>query len=54
MGDVQPKPPINTMHQSLAEKEAEALKNTLVDSLPEVKAQKVGDTMTDVQVASLF
>lgn len=42
------------MHQILAEKEAEALKNTLVDSLPEVKAQKVGDTMTDVQVASLF
>ena len=54
MGDVEPKPPINTMHQSLAEKKAEALKNTLVDSLPEVKAQKVGDTMTDVQVASLF
>lgn len=51
---MEPKPPINTMHQSLAEKEAEALKNTLVDSLPEVKAQKVGDTMTDVQVASLF
>ena len=51
---MEPKPPINTIHQSLAEKEAEALKNTLVDSLPEVKAQKVGDTMTDVQVASLF
>ena len=51
---MEPKPPINTIQQSLAEKEAEALKNTLVDSLPEVKAQKVGDTMTDVQVASLF
>ena len=54
MGNAEPKPPINTMHQSLAEKEAEALKNTLVDSLPEVKAQKVGETMTDVQGASLF
>ena len=54
MGDVEPKPPINTMHQSLAEKKAEASKNTLVDSLPEVKAQKVGETMTDVKGASLF
>ena len=51
---MEPKPPINTRHQSLAEKEAEALKNTLVDSVPEVKAQKVGETMTDVQGASLF
>ena len=54
MGDVEPKPPINTMHQSLAEKEAEASKNTLVNSLPEVKGQKVGETMTDVKGASLF
>ena len=51
---MEPKPPINTMHQSLAEKEAEALKNTLVDSLPEVKAQKFGETMTEMQGASLF
>ena len=51
---MEPKPPINTMHQSLAEKEAEACKNTLVDSLPEVKAQKVGETMTVVKGASLF
>ena len=54
VGDVEPKPPINTMHQSLAEKQAEASKNTLVDSVPEVKAQKVGETMTDVKGASLF
>ena len=54
MGDVEPKPPINTMHQSLAEKEAEASRNTLVDMVPEVKAQKVGETMTDVKGASLF
>ena len=51
---MEPKPPINTMHQSLAEKEAEASKNTLVNSLPEVKGQKVGETMTDVKGASLF
>ena len=54
MGDVEPKPPINTMHQSLEEKQAEASENTLVDSLPEVKAQKVGETITDVKGASLF
>ena len=51
---MEPKPPINTRHQSLAEKEAEASKNTLVNSLPEVKGQKVGETMTDVKGASLF
>ena len=51
---MEPKLPINTMHQSLAEKETEASKNTLADSLPEVKAQKVGETMTDVKGESLF
>ena len=51
---MEPKPPINTMHQSLAEKEAEASKKKLVDSLPEVKAQKVGERMRDVKGASLF
>ena len=51
---MEPKPSINTMHQSLAEKEAEASKNTLVHSIPEVKAQKVGETITDVKGASLF
>ena len=54
MGDVQPKPPINTMHQTLADKEAEVSKNTLADSLPEVKAQKVGEKMTNMKGASLF
>ena len=51
---MEPKPPINTMYQSLAEKEAEASKKTLAYSLPEVKAQKVGETLTDVKGASLF
>lgn len=51
---MEPKPPINTMQQSLEEKQAEASENTLVDSLPEVKAQKVGETITDVKGASLF
>ena len=42
MRDVQTKDPINTMHQSLAEEEAEARTDTLADSLAEVNAQKVG------------
>ena len=54
MGDVETKAPINTMHQSLAEEDAEASEDTLTDSLPEVKAQKVGETLTDVKGASLF
>ena len=37
-----------------AEEEAEAPKNTLADSLAEVKAQKVGESLTDVKGASLF
>ena len=54
VGDVETKAPINTMHQSLAEEEAEETKNTLAASLAEVKARKVGETLTDVQGASLF
>ena len=42
------------MHQGLAEQEAEAPKHTLADSLAEVKAQKVSETLTDVKGASLF
>ena len=52
--DVETKAPINTMHQSLAEEEAEASEDTLADSSAEVKAQKVGETLTDVKAASLF
>ena len=48
------KAPINTMHQSLAEEETEASKDTLAESLGEVKAQKVGETLTDVKGASLL
>ena len=54
MRDVQTKNPINTMHQSLAEKTGAGPTNTLTDSLAEVKAQKVGETLTDVKGASLF
>ena len=54
MGDVETKAPINTMHQSLAEEDAEASEDMLTDSLPEVKAQKNGETLTDVKGASLF
>ena len=48
------KAPINTMHQSLAEEEAEASKDTLAEILAEVKAHKVGETLTDVKGASLL
>ena len=51
---MQTKHPINTMHQSLAEKAAAAPTDTLTDSLAEMKAQKVGETLTDVKGASLF
>ena len=51
---MQTKALINTMHQSLAQEEAEASEDTLADSLAEVKAQKVGETLTDVKGASLF
>ena len=54
MGDVQTKASINTMPQGLAEKEAEPPRDTLADSLAEVKSQKVGETLTDVKGASLF
>ena len=48
MRDVETKDPINTMHQSLAEKEAEALTDTLGGSLAQFKAQKVGERLTNV------
>ena len=41
MGAEETKASINTMQQGLAEEEAEAPKDTLADSLAEVKAQKV-------------
>ena len=47
------KEPINTIHQSLAEKEAEAPTDTLAHSLAQFKAQKVGETVTDVKGASV-
>ena len=50
---MQTKKPINTMHQSLAEKKAEAATDTLAHSLAQFKAQKVGETVTDVKGASL-
>ena len=42
------------LYLSLAEEEAESPKDALVDSLAEVKAQKVGETLTDVNGGSLF
>ena len=51
---MQTKHSINTMQQNLAEKVAEAPTDTLTDSLAEVKAQKVGETLKDVKRASLF
>ena len=54
MGDVETMASINTMHQGLAEKKAEAPKDTLADSLAEVKAQKVSETLTDVKGESPF
>ena len=51
---VETKASINTMHQGLAEQEAEAPKDTLADSLADLKAQKVSETLTDVKGASLF
>ena len=51
---MQTKDPINTMHQSFAEKAGADPTNTLTESLAEVKAQKVGETLTDVKGASLF
>ena len=54
MGDVQTKHSINTTQQSLAEEKGKASEHTLTDSLAEVNAQKVGETLTDVQSASLF
>ena len=48
MGAEENKASINTMHKGLAEEEAEAPKYTLADSLAEVKAQKVSETVTDV------
>lgn len=65
VGDVETEVLINTMHQSLAEVEAEtpgdpvrdveaeASVDTLSYRLPEVKADKVGETLTDVKGASL-
>ena len=42
------------MHQSLAEKKTEASKDTLAESLAQMKAHKVGETLTDVKGASLL
>ena len=51
---MQTKPPIITMQQSLAKKKAEASKDTLADSLEEVKAKKVGGTLPYLEGAALF
>ena len=51
---MQTKDAINTMHQSLADKATAAPTDTLTDSLADVKAQKVGETLTDVKGVSLF
>ena len=45
MRDLETKPPIITMQQSLAKEKAEASKDTLADSLEEVKARKVAGTL---------
>ena len=54
MGNVETKASINTMHQGLAEEEAEAPKAKLAESLAELKAQKVSETLADVKGALLF
>ena len=43
--------PINTIKQSLTEVEAEGSKDTLADSLAEVKGLIVPETLTDVKGA---
>ena len=48
------KPPIITMQQSLAKEKAGASKDTLADSLEEVKARKVAGTLPYLQGAALF
>ena len=48
------KPPIITMQQSLAKEEAAASKDTLADSLEEVKTRKVAGTLPYLQSAALF
>ena len=48
------KPPIITMQQSLAKEKAEASKDTLADSLEEVKARKVAGTLPYLHGAALF
>ena len=45
---------IITMQQSLAEKEAETSKDTLADSLEEVKAKKGSGTLPYLEGAALF
>lgn len=50
---MQTKPPIITMQQSLAKEKAEASKDTLADSLEEVKARKVAGTLPYLQGAAL-
>ena len=45
MGNVETKASINTMQQGLAEEEAEAPKDKLAESLAELKAQKVSETL---------
>ena len=51
---MQTTPPIITMQQSLAKEKAEASKDTLADSLEEVKARKVYGTLPYLQCAALF
>ena len=48
------KPSIITIQQSLAKEEAEASKDTLADSLEEVKTRKVAGTLPYLQSAALF
>ena len=54
MREVETKAPIITMQQSLAEEEAEASKDSLADSLEEVKATKDGGTPPYLKGAALF
>lgn len=58
MGDVEVEALMITMHHSLAEAEAETPgdtlrdADTLADTLAELKCEKVGETPTDVKIAS--
>ena len=58
VGDVEVEALVITMHYSLAEAEAETPgdtlrdADTLTDTLAELKSEKVGETPTDVKIAS--